>query len=602
MNTSRRNFASASRKLPSRLTLTALAIAMLAATIPAYAAPPSVSAQDFAPGRILVEPRAGLGNADFDKILKEHGGKRRKLGQSNIHVVELPPNASPVAVVARLAHNPHLKFAELDRRVQSTVGVNDPYIGSAWHLTKIGAGSAWDTTMGAGVTIAILDSGIDTAHPDLKPNLVTGFNVYGNNSDVSDVCGHGTSVAGTAAAVTNNGTGVASIAGQAKIMPVRIAYYDTTKAMCYAYYSTVADGLTYAADNGARVANVSYAGVAGSTAIQSAANYMKSKGGLVVVSAGNAGINENITPTTAMVVVSATDSADTKTSWSSYGSFVTLSAPGAGIWSTNRGGSYGTWNGTSFSSPLTAGVAALLMATGIDGAQAEKLMNSTALDRGVAGRDPLYGYGRVDAAAAMSAARASAPVADTQAPNVAISAPLGSSSVTGLVAVNVNASDNVGVADVELRVNGSLVALDSSAPFAFSWNSAGVANGMATLVAVARDAAGNTRSSAPVSVNVANVTTTVPQDTTPPAVAITNPVAGRVSGAVTVTTNASDNAGAAGISQTLYIDGVAAASGTGSTLAYKWNTRKASAGTHTIKAVAKDKAGNTTTTSVVVTK
>jgi thermitase len=323
----------------------------------------------------------------------------------------------------------------------------------------------------------------------------------------------------------------------------------------------------------------------------------------VFVSAGNAGIDENIAPTTSMIAVSATQQNDVKTSWSSYGSFVALSAPGAGIWTTSKGGIYQAWTGTSFSSPLAAGVAALMMAaqTSLDGSRIEQLMFSTALDLGAAGRDPLYGHGRVDAAAGVKAAATPAVTPDTQPPTSSIVAPLAGSTVSALVAVDVSASDNVGVTRVELRVNDTLVALDDAEPYFFSWNSAGVPNGMANLTATAYDFAGNAGSSATVAVNVANATTPVTEDTTAPLVTITNPSAGSVYGTVTVSVSASDNSGAAGISQTLYIDGALRAAGTGDSLAYSWNTRKVKAGIHTLQAVAKDAAGNISTTSVQVT-
>jgi len=578
--------------LPSLL---AAAIGMHASS--AVAAPPVFAAADqYARGRILVLPRAGLTDAEFARTLAPHGGKGRKVGQSRLQVVDLPAGVSEKAVVEHLSRNPNVKFAELDRLVKPSFVSNDPYFGSEWHLSKVGASTAWDVSQGAGVVIAILDSGVDGSHPDLAAQMVPGYNFYDNNTNTADVNGHGTAVAGVAAATTNNATGVAGIAGQAKIMPVRIA-----DANAWAYYSTIAQGLTWAADNGARVANCSYSGVAGSSSIQSAAQYMKSKGGLVFVAAGNNGIDENITPTTTMIPVSATDSNDVRTSWSSYGSFVAMSAPGI-TWTTSRGGFYDQWQGTSFSSPLTAGVAALMMAAkpSLDGSQIEQMMYSTATDLGAAGRDPYYGYGRVNAAAAVQAVVASAPAPDTQAPAVAISAPLGSSTVSGVVSVDVNATDNVGVARVELRINNTTVAADNAAPFTFSWDSTGVPNGMANLVAYAFDAAGNSTASSTVSVNVANSVTVVAKDTTPPTVAIANPTAGRVSGNVAVSTNASDDSGAAGINQWLYIDGALVANGSGSTLAYNWNTRKTAKGTHVIQVVAKDAAGNSSTSSVSV--
>jgi thermitase len=237
----------------------------------------------------------------------------------------------------------------------------------------------------------------------------------------------------------------------------------------------------------------------------------------------------------------------------------------------------------------------------------ESLLYSTAVDLGAAGRDPYYGYGRVNAAAAVQAAAGNVttpPPTDTTAPTVAITSPSASSTVSGSVAVNVNAADNVGVSRVELKVNNTIVATDSSSPFAFAWDSKGVANGMATLTAIAYDAAGNVASSTPVSVNVANTVAPAPTptvDTTPPVVKITNPTAGgTVRGNVNVTVNATDNSGNSGIALSLYLDGALKASGSGSSLSYSWNTKKTGSGNHTLQAVAKDPAGNTSTTTVSV--
>ena len=149
-----------------------------------------------------------------------------------------------------------------------------------------------------------------------------------------------------------------------------------------------AQGLTWAADHGARVANISYVGVAASSTVKSAAQYMRNKGGVVAVSAGNNGIDEGIASTTEMIVVSATDSADAKTSWSSYGSFVDLAAPGQSIYTTARGGGYQYWSGTSLASPIVAGVAALVKALRPDftAAQVESAIFASAVDLGTAGQ------------------------------------------------------------------------------------------------------------------------------------------------------------------------------------------------------------------------
>jgi hypothetical protein len=191
---------------------------------------------------------------------------------------------------------------------------------------------------------------------------------------------------------------------------------------------------------------------------------------------------------------------------------------------------------------------------------------------------------------------------DTTAPTVAIASPAASSTVSGTATVNVNAADNVGVARVELYVNNTVVASDTAAPYSFSLDTTGVANGLATLTAVAYDAAGNAASSTPLSLNVANAAPVPVKDTVKPVVKITNPVPGKISGSVIVKVDASDNMGPAGITLSIYVDGVKRASGSGSTMAYTWNTDVIAAGTHTLYAVARDAAGNSSMYYVQVSK
>lgn len=568
-----------------------VSLAMLSA--PAIvAAQPGHSPYGFAKGRILVQAKAGVDEAEFQDVLSAHGGHSEgKLSALNVHVVTLPPGQSERDTVDALAGNPKVKFAELDELVAPDGTTNDPLASYEWHLTKIGAPTAWSTSTGTGTIVAIIDTGVDGTHPDLAAQMVPGWNFIDNNSNASDPNGHGTAVAGTAAAAGNNAIGVASVAWSARIMPVRIA--DATG---YAYWSTIAQGVTWAADHGAKVANISYA-VGSSSTVQSAAQYMRGKGGVVVVSAGNTGTADTTAPSDTMIIVSATDSTDTVTSWSTYGSFVDLAAPGYYIYTTMVGGGYGYWWGTSFSSPVVAGVAALVKSRRPDfsAAQTESTLFSSALDLGVAGKDPYYGYGRVNAAAAVALA-ASAP-SDTTAPTVAITAPTGGT-VTGSVTVNVNASDNVGVARVDLKVNGIAIASDTMAPYSFVWNSASVANGSATLTAAAFDAAGNSTTSAPVAVTVSNMTTS----TTAPTVAITSPTNGSKigNGKVTVSGAASDPAGLSSVK--LSIDGVVVASGNTSTLSYNWNAHNVAAGSHSISLWAQDTAGRTSSTAISVTK
>jgi len=136
----------------------------------------SLAAPEFAEGRILVQPRAGLSDAQFQKILRQNGAStRRRVTQIDLHVVNVPPRAED-KVVAALSRNPHVVFAEKDVLLElSAVTPDDPYYSNAWHLPKMGLPSAWERTRGNGV-IAVLDTGVDSAHPDLSGQLVSGVN------------------------------------------------------------------------------------------------------------------------------------------------------------------------------------------------------------------------------------------------------------------------------------------------------------------------------------------------------------------------------------------------------------------------------------------
>ncbi len=576
------------------MNIAAVAFAAGLALTAGHAQAQGAAPTEWAKGRLIVMQRAGLAQAELDKVLKPHGGKSRRIGNSNLHVVELPTGGSETSVVRLLQKHPLLKFAELDYKVRRAMQPNDPYVGSEWHLAMIKAQGAWDKVTGTGVTIAILDTGVLSTHPDLAANIVPGWNAFDNNSQTADVEGHGTETAGTAAAVLNNGTGVAGVAGGAKIMPIRV-----TDAAAIGYYSTIASGVTYAADHGARIASVSLAPLFSSSTVASAGEYLKSKGGLLVVGAGNSGTDQNWPSVTSMIVVSATDGSDSRASWSSYGGMVSVAAPGVGIWTTSLDGGYRSVNGTSYSTPATAGVLALIMAANplLTASQVENVLYSSAVDLGTPGRDIYFGYGRVDADAAVRLA-ISTTAADSQKPTVAIAAPVGNASVTGVVPIDVSASDNVGVARVELRVNGVVVASDAVAPYQFAWDSSAL-SGNVTLTAVAYDGAGNSQVSAGVTVNATN--TVIGGDTTPPSITISNPKDGSdVTGTLQIRVTAGDNSGAAQLKESLFIDGVQVASATGGSLNYAWNTRKAALGMHSISAVAVDAAGNRTTKTIQV--
>ena len=358
----------------------------------------------------------GLGVATERANLEKAQGLKHVLTIKGIdaQVYEVSETDTAFEVVDRILATKKdvIEYAELDRIIPPAFIPDDPMYVDQWHLPKIEAHTAWDITQGTGVIIAILDSGVNSQHPDLAGQLVSGWNLWDNNDDTTDLTGHGTLVTGAVAAISNNGAGVAAVAGQSKIMPIRI----TEPTVGGAYDSTITQGLIYAADHGAQVANISYRDVMGSAASRDAAQYMRNKNGLVTVSAGNNGVLMDYIATPTMIQVSATDQKDVKTSFSNYGYYVDLAAPGIDIWTTDMYGNYAMKRGTSFSSPVVAATLALIFSANpaLTSVEAENILFSSVDDLGESGWDMYYGHGRVNANKAVATALATKGVGREQ--------------------------------------------------------------------------------------------------------------------------------------------------------------------------------------------
>ncbi len=548
--------------------------------------------------QILVQPHAGADARTVEQSIRSAGAQlHHTINQLNVHVLQVPEPALQ-RVTDALSKTGLFTFVERDLKAYPVTTPNDPYFGSQWHLTQISAPSAWDLTTGSSnVTIGIIDSGMDSTHPDLSPKAVAGWNFINGNSNTSDTMGHGTQVAGTAAAATNNGTGVSGVGWSNPVMPLVVV--DSTGS---AYYSNMASAITYAADHGVRIVNMSLAGTGGSSTLQSAITYAWNKGTVVFAAAGNYSTSTPYYPAACdyAVAVSSTSSSDTLSSFSNYGSWIDVAAPGESILTTASGGGYTTASGTSFSAPITAGVAALMLSKNpsLSASTLVSVLEQNADDLGPAGFDTSFGWGRVNAYRAVSGAAASA--ADTVPPAVSITSPA-AGTVGGSVMVQGTATDNTGVVRVELWIDGALSTSTTSAAFSFNWNSTTVANGSHTLTVKAYDASNNV-GQASVTVNVSNVVASPSPDTKPPTISITSPLSGtRVSTNVKITVSASDNVGVTQV--TIYVDGVMVYSGTAAPYTYNWNTKKAASGSHTITATAWDAAGNSASaTPVTVSK
>lgn len=457
----------------------------------------------FARGRILVKFAPEVPSELAHKIIASAGAlSLGEIHRTGVHVLKLPANANEKAFAQWLEHHPEVEFAELDALVPPSGIPNDPSYPQEWALPKVSAPAAWDVTTGSSnLTIAIIDTGVDGTHPELAAKMVPGWNFYDNNSNTGPVYyGHGTAAAGATAAIGNNGIGMASLAWGCKIMPIRVSAPDG-----WAYWSTVANALTWAADHGAQIANVNYQ-VTKSSSVTSAAQYFQSKGGVVVVPAGNDSAFDSTSDNPYMLTVSAMNPNDSLASWTNTGNNIDLSAPGVNILTTADGGGYTTWSGTCFATPWVTGTVALIMSVnpGLTPTQIQDILKQSADDLGAAGWDTGYGWGRVNAARAVNMALNYSPPpppppppTDTVSPTISITSPQNGTTVgSTIVSVLVNTSDNVGVVKVELYVDGKLTATSTSAPFTTKWNTRKAAKGAHTIQCKAYDAAGNVGTSA----------------------------------------------------------------------------------------------------------
>ena len=562
----------------------ALALSVGVVSSPGWAQAPS-----YVRGRLLVKFREGVDSNKAHGVLAAFQAQDDgEIPGTGVKVLSLPPNASEKALERAFRNRAEVEFAEVDSIVAPDgVTPDDPLYPSQWHLSRIAAPDAWSTTTGSsGIIVAILDTGVDGSHPDLAPKMVSGWNVYDNNANTADVYGHGTKVAGTAAAAGNNGTGVASVAWNCLIMPVRIAAADG-----YASYSAIASGLTWAANHGARVANISYM-VTTSSTVTSAAKYFYDHGGVVSSSAGNYSTLDSSADNPYILTVGGTDENDALYGWSNTGNNIDLVAPGCAGNTTTNGGGYSSACGTSFSAPIVAGVAALVLSmnSSLTPAQVTDVLRQSADDLGQAGWDPTYGYGRVNAARAVESAWG---VAKTEPLSVSITAPTNGATVSGQVSVLATATDSVSVTSVLLYVDGVLSGTGSGTPYSFKWDTTKAANGSHILEAQASDAAGNS-SAVSVSVTVNNAVA----DTTAPAITITSPADGAsVSGNMSVTCVAADNVRVVQVA--LYVDGVLTSTSSRAPFKINWNTRKVTPGPHVLQERAYDAAGNVGTSALV---
>ncbi|HXF64159.1 MAG TPA: S8 family serine peptidase [Caldilineaceae bacterium] len=331
-------------------------------------------------------------------------------------VLSVPPEET-AEVLARLQADPTVAAVEFDYPILPAYWPNDPAVlsGAQWALTRLQVEQAWDISTGAAITVAVLDSGIDTAHPDLAGRWLPGYNFFDDNHDITDRCGHGTHVAGIVAAAADNGEGISGMAPQAILLPVKVIGDE-----CFGSYGRMVKGIEYAVAQGARVIVISSGGLMYQQALHDAVRYARAQGVLVVVAAGNQDSRAPFYPGSfaESFTVAGTDTQDGAYAKSNYGEQIDVAAPAVHIYSTYvRDGrsDYTYMTGTSMAAPHVGGLAALILAVqpAMPVDQLEHLLRLTADDLGAPGWDEEFGAGRINAARALQTLK---PVAQIAAP------------------------------------------------------------------------------------------------------------------------------------------------------------------------------------------
>lgn len=402
---------------------------------------------DFIPGEVLVtfkeEPNIGKGfdfknfevkkktkHPSVNKILKKYEIENITKIKDKVYKISLPAKQLPPSIkqsdytlpeeeqvlldvvegdVFQIAEefrsDPNVEGAGPNYIVTALETQGDPEFDKQWNLNSISAPAAWEINRGdSGVVIAIIDTGIDKNHPDLKDKLTLGYDFVNNDADPDDDNGHGTHVAGIAAASTFNGIGIAGVCPNCSLMPIKVLASSGRGTI-----ANVIKGIDFARERGVEVINMSLGCNCPDESFKKACDDAYNSGVVVVAAAGNTGKEGVHHPASfaSVIGVASLDKDDKKASTSTYGGWVALSAPGNNVYSTFRGGGYRYLSGTSMASPHVAGVAGLVrsQSPNMSAAEVRERLNQSFDD--IYDKNPSYigklGTGKINAYKALQA-------------------------------------------------------------------------------------------------------------------------------------------------------------------------------------------------------
>lgn len=362
----------------------------------------------YASGELLVSLKGDVGGSKVDGLLRSaNANKKEILPDVNAVLISLPKVRNVRAQQARedalerikqnLAQNPSVESVDYNYLRQPNYIPNDRLFDQQWNFKKPRFPQAWSKVDGRkGIKVAVVDSGIDAGHPDIRGKISAQRDFANGDGRAEDRVGHGTHVAGTIAARTNNRRGVAGGCPQCSLLVAKVFGQGG------AYDSDIAKGINWSANRHAKAINLSLGGPGKSAILKRAVDRAWNKGSVVVAAAGNESTSRPSYPAAygKVIAVAATTRSDRRASFSNYGSWVDVAAPGVQIASTVPGG-YANYSGTSMAAPHVSALTGLLADRGFSKKRIRGRIQSTAVDLGPRGRDPYYGYGRVDAARAV---------------------------------------------------------------------------------------------------------------------------------------------------------------------------------------------------------
>ncbi|MFC1496566.1 S8 family serine peptidase [Candidatus Margulisiibacteriota bacterium] len=577
------------------------------------------------PGEIIVKFR----NRVKDNVAKKYKAKQlkqifkgarksgihKRSGQfaylpdlSNTYVIKFDKDQDIFEIIKTLKQDPDVIYAHPNGIIKKlSTTPNDTSYSNQWAPARIGLEDVWDVTQGSSnITIAVIDTGVDYDHEDLSGKVILGRDYVNGDNDPEDDDGHGTHVAGIAAAIGNNSTGMAGIDWGAKILVIKVL-----DAIGSGSIENVALGIRYAADNGADVINLSLGDYTNYPALENAIDYADALGVIIVAAAGNDGRSTPMYPAaySNVLAVASTDADDVRSVWnglqsSNYGSWINIAAPGGkgnssnidNIYSTYRSNTYIFDGGTSMAAPHIAGVVSLILnlKPALTRAQVFDRIESTAVDIDALnpGYDGLLGAGRINAAAALP-------------PIAVISSPATSEVIAGTTTISGTARA-VNLSSYTLAIGSGAIpasyttittgATQINSGTLSSYTTTGQADGTYTLKLTVEDTIPET----------AEVTTTFIIDNTNPTSSITYPA-----NQATLTDSITIQGTAADTNINYFIleyssDGTTFnkidSSGQSITAAdlLTWNTAGLS-GPYTLRLTTVDRAGNSSTDSVAVT-